>query len=290
MATESTYERITNTIVKQLETGVAPWQRPWGSTSKLGPISRPIRDNGQAYRGINVVQLWCEAADKGYSCPLWMTYQQAKDRGAHVRKGEKGTPVVYSSTFEKEVETIDGESAKVKIPFLRSYTVFNAQQIEGLDPAILGIDRPTICTEGRDAKADAFLSRCGAEVRHGGDAAYYNPTTDHVQLPAFESFKSAHAYYSTWAHELIHWTGSDKRIGRTFGKRFGDEAYAIEELTAELGSAFLSADCGVSVEPREDHAAYLAAWLKVLKADARAIFAVAAAAEKAAAFVAGQKE
>jgi antirestriction protein ArdC len=278
------YTRITNRIVADLENGVRPWQKPWTAEHAAGRISRPLRHNAVPYRGINVLNLWCEAEERGFANPYWLTYKQAQEIGGQVRKGEKSALVVFAGTFTRTEATDDGEDQERDIPFLRGYAVFNAEQIDDL-PAHFHqpVPQSPLDPIERDAIAETFLSNIPAEVRHGGDRAYYAIYPDYIQLPPFESFRDAGSYYATRAHETCHWTRHESRLNREFGrKKWGDEAYAFEELVAELGSAYLCADLGLTPDLREDHAAYIASWLTVLRDDKRAIFTAAAHAERAA--------
>jgi antirestriction protein ArdC len=277
------YDRITADIVAQLEAGVRPWHQPWNAAHAAGGITRPLRNNGQPYQGVNVLVLWLTAFQKGYACPIWLTFKQAKEAGGFVKKGEKGATVVYASSFEKNgTDATTGEETKEKIPFLKAYTVFNAEQVEGLPGHYYALAQtPKNLTERLD-HAEAFFTATNADTRHGGNKAFYSPSSDFIQLPPFESFESRETYYATRAHESVHWTKHEKRLNRSFdSKRFGDDGYAVEELVAELGAAFLCADLGTTPEVMQEHAGYLAAWLKVLKADKRAIFTAASHASKA---------
>jgi antirestriction protein ArdC len=279
---EDVYTRVTNRIVAELERGVRPWLKPWNAEHAAGRICRPLRFNGERYSGVNVLMLWAEAETRGYSCPIWMTFQQALALGGHVRKGEHGAPVVYASRFTKTETTAGGDEVEREIPFLRQYTVFNAEQCDGLPASYYQPAEQPKTTLERIADADRFFAATGADVRHGGDQAFYTAAADYVQMPHLQCFRDAESYYSTLAHEVTHWTKHPSRLNRDFGrKRFGDEGYAVEELVAELGAAFLCADMGIAAEPREDHAAYLGHWLKVLRDDKRAIFTAASHASKA---------
>lgn len=284
---QDVYSRITNKIVAELEKGARPWLCPWNAEHAAGRINRPLRANGIPYRGINTIMLWSEAMEKGYSAPLWMTFKQALELNAHVRKGEQGSLVVYASKFTRtETDAGTGEESERDIPFMKGYTVFNVAQIEGLPEHYYAKPTPRGETLPRIERAEAFFASTRAAIRHGGTKAYYSISTDHVQMPPFESFRDAESYYAVLAHEATHWTRQEKRLNRDFGrKRFGDEGYAMEELVAELGSAFLCADLELTPEIREDHASYLASWIKVLKNDARAIFTAAAHAQRAADFI-----
>jgi antirestriction protein ArdC len=273
------YARITDQIISQLEAGVRPWTRPW--TTKAA-TSRPLRHDGTPYSGINIVLLWAEAADRGYARSTWMTFRQALALGAHVRKGERGATVVYANQIVRTDTDEAGEEAERRIPFLKAYTVFNVEQIEGL-PAEYDapVDDP-VNPDERIARADAFFANVRADLRHGGGSAYYAPGPDYVQMPDFASFRSADDYYATLAHEMTHWTRHPSRLDRDFGRqRHGDAGYAREELVAELGAAFLCADLELALEPREDHAAYIASWLQVLRNDKRFIVSAAAHAQRA---------
>lgn len=283
------YNRITDQIIAELEKGVRPWHKPWDAGHVAGPISRPLRSNGKPYSGINVVMLWATAMERGYSAPIWMTFKQAAELGAHVRKGEKGALVVYASKITRtETDDATGEEQAREIPFLKGYTVFNVEQIDGLPAHYTASAAPRLNPEQRIERAEAFFAATGADVRHGGNSAHYVPALDYIQMPPFESFRDAAAYYGTLAHESVHWTKAPKRLARDFGgKRFGDRAYAMEELVAELGAAFLCADLELVPQIRDDHAPYIAGWLKVLKDDKRAIFTAASHAQRAADFLTG---
>lgn len=283
------YERITNQIVQALQQGVRPWMQPWSGEHTAGRITRPLRANGVPYRGINVVMLWAEAVERGYAAPIWMTFKQAQELGAHIRKGERGSLVVYAGALHRaETDESSGEEIEREIPYLKGYAVFNVEQIDGLPehysrPAIQVLDPVQ-----RIERADAFFSATGADIRHGGNRAFYSAGEDRIQLPPFEAFRDAESYYATLAHESVHWTRHKDRLERDFGrKRWGDEGYAAEELVAELGSAFLCCDLDITPELRDDHAAYIASWLNVLQNDKRAIFTAAAHAQRAVDFLHG---
>jgi len=282
------YTRITERIVAELENGVHPWLKPWNAEHAAGRITRPLRHNGQPYRGINVVMLWMEAVSCNYTCPIWMTYKQAQELGAQVRKGEKGSQVVFADRIHRTETSDNGEETEREIPYLKAYTVFNCEQIEGLPAHYTAHANPVLDPVKRIENAERFFSAIKADIRYGGNRAYYSTQDDHIQMPPFETFQDAESFYATLAHETTHWTRHETRLNREFGrKRWGDEGYAAEELVAELGSAFLSADLGLTPELRDDHASYIADWLKVLKNDKRAIFTAAAHAEKACGFLHG---
>ena len=282
------YARVTDTIVAQLEKGVRPWHQPWIGGDA---INRPLRHNGEAYRGINVLMLWGTAVERGYSSPYWMTFRQAGELNARVRKGEKGTLVVYANAISRsEQDEETGEDFERRIPYLKGYTVFNTQQIEALPERYALVERPVTEAAERIAKADEFFAATGATIQHGGVRAYYTGGNDLIQMPPFEAFEDVPAYYATLAHECIHWTKPKHRLDRDLGaKRWGDHGYAAEELVAELGAAFLCADLDLTPQLRDEHASYLATWLEVLKEDSRAIFTAAAHAQKAADYLHGLK-
>ncbi|MCR2832414.1 ArdC family protein [Parerythrobacter lacustris] len=279
--------RITNRILTELEEGTRPWLKPWsGGDMAASRGVRPLRATGEPYRGINVLLLWLEAEAAGYASPSWMTYRQAQALGAHVRKGENGATVVYYGESRKAVQDeATGEDKERGFRFLKTYTVFNVAQIEGLPDRFHAIPEPLPELKRIEA-AEAFFERIPATVHHGGDRAYYAPGADRIQLPPFAAFHDAHGYYATRGHETVHWTSHKSRLDRSFGReRWGDAGYAREELVAELGAAFLAADLGLCIEPRPDHASYIASWIRVLQNDTRAIVQAAAHAEKAVAYL-----
>lgn len=282
------YTRVTDKIVAELEKGVRPWMKPWNAEHAAGRITKPLRHNGEAYNGINILMLWSAAMEKDFCAPIWMTFRQAKELGASVRKGEKGELVVYANKLTRTEEADSGEEFERTIPYMKGYTVFNVEQIDGLPDHYYQLAEPVLDPVQRIDHAETFFEATGADIRHGGNQAYYMIGEDRIQLPPFESFKDAESYYATIAHELTHWTRHPKRLDRSFGrKRWGDEGYAQEELVAELGAAFLCADLEITPEVRDDHAAYIESWLKVLKNDKRAIFTAAAHAQRAADFLSG---
>lgn len=276
------HKEITDKIISALETAGA-WERPWkvlgGGVAKNVVSKKP-------YKGINSVILMIQAHDKGYSSSQWGTYKQWKDKKCQVKKGEKATRVIFWKFFENKTSTDaehqDGENTDNHTSMMaRSYSVFNADQVDGWTPEIA---EPATENE-RVEQAERFFGKIGADIRHGGDSAHYLPSGDYIQMPELSRFKSSEYYYSTLAHEAIHWTGAKNRLDRDLKGRFGSEAYAVEELIAELGAAFLSAHLGLSEQPRDDHAQYVASWIKVLKSDNRAIFTAASKAQAAVDFM-----
>jgi antirestriction protein ArdC len=281
------YTRVTERVIADLEAGVRPWTKPWNARNAYGP-GLPVRHNGLPYRGVNVLILWGEALDKGYSSPVWMTFKQALALGASIRKGEHGSMVVYADRFTRIDTDANGNEVEREIPFLKAYTVFNVAQIDGLPAKYYASPgRPADKFQLIEA-AERFFVATAAVIRHGGDIAYYAPGPDIIQLPSPEAFRDAESYAATKAHELTHWTAHPQRLARDFGaKRFGDTGYAREELVAEIGAAFLCAQLQITIEPRADHAAYIAYWLQLLREDKRAVFAAAAHAQRAVDFLNG---
>jgi antirestriction protein ArdC len=257
--------------------------KPWNVEHAAGRITRPLRHNGIPYKGINVVMLWSASVTKGYAAPFWLTFKQALELGGHVKKGETGELVVYANTVTRTETDDKGEEQEREIPFLKGYTVFNAEQCADLPAHFTAKAEPSPLTPlQRYEAADRYFAATGAVIRHGGTRAFYAEGPDRVQMPPFETFRDADSYAATLVHECVHWTKHAKRLARDFGRvRFGDEGYAKEELVAELGSAFLCADLGITPEVRDDHAAYIASWLKALKDDRRLIFTAAAHAQRA---------
>ncbi len=285
---QDVYTRVTDKIVADLENGVRTWMKPWNSGNTAGRIMRPLRFNGVAYSGINILMLWAESVIKGFTSPTWMTFRQATELNAHVRKGEKGSLVVYANAITRTEENEKGEEEERTIPYLKGYTVFNVEQIDGLPGQYYLKPEVTTTPVERIARAEAFFAATKAEIRYRGNSAYYSIDGDYIQMPAIEAFRDAESFYATLAHESAHWTRHPSRLNRDFGRKsWGDEGYAREELVAELASAFLSADLEITPEVREDHASYIASWLTVLKNDKRAIFSAASHAQKAADYLHG---
>lgn len=256
--------------------------KPWSGDNAAARITRPLRYNGAPYSGINILVLWSSALDQGFRSPIWMTFRQALELNAHVRKGEKGSLVVYANSITKTEQNGDGEDTDRQIYLLRSYTVFNVEQIDNLPEQYYVRPEPRFTPVQRIGHADTFFAATGADIRYRGGRAYYAQESDYIQLPSIESFRDQESFYATLAHESTHWTKHPSRLHRDFGQKiWGDEAYACEELVAELGAAFLCADLELTPEVQDDHASYIASWLKVLKDDNRAIFRAAAHAQRA---------
>ncbi len=284
------YTRVTQKIIANLEQGVRPWMKPWSAEHAAGKITRPLRHNGLPYSGVNVLMLWLEAEANEYSAPIWMTFKQAQELGGHVRKGEHGSLVVYANRLKKtETDEATGEEIEKEIPYLKGYTVFNVEQIDALPAHYYAkANPPPVTPTERNARLEAFFAATGTAICHGGSRAFYALESDTVHMPPFEFFKDPESYYATLAHECTHWTRHPSRLDRDLGrKQWGDAGYAKEELVAELGSAFLCADLGITPEVRDDHAAYIGSWLKALNDDQRLIFTAAAHAQRAVDFLHG---
>ena len=279
------YEEVTNQIVAMLEAGTRPWTPSWAS----GAASLPLRHEGTAYRGINILLLWSAAMARGYSNPYWMTYRHASELGGQVRKGEKGNLVVHAGTFtpkdaEAEEQPSGGGEEDRTRSYLKKYVVFNVEQIDGLDMAKYPV--PQIAFKNRDQRdpgLDAAFARYPVPYREGGNSAYYHPILDSITMPAFADFVSGNAFYATLAHEVVHSSGHTSRLNRETLYQYGKskEIRAAEELIAEIGAAMLCAQLGMGPTEREDHAAYVSSWIGALRNDKRAIFRAATAAQVA---------
>jgi antirestriction protein ArdC len=283
------YSKITDRIIASLEEGVRPWVQPWSAGHLEGRISRPLRHNGEPYSGINVLLLWSETVSRGFRSPTWMTFRQAAELGAHVRKGETGSTVVYANRVKKTETAENGDEVERDIPFLKAYTVFNLEQIDDLPDEYL----PSLASDpkmnvNRIAAADAFFAATRAVIRHGGNKAFFAPGPDIIQMPSIETFRDVESYYATLGHEQIHWAGAEHRLDRDLSRYAKDKSErAREELIAELGAVFLCADLFIvpEMEPRPDHASYIASWLSVLKNEKRFVFSAAAHAQRAVAYL-----
>jgi len=275
------YQELTDRIVAELEAGTRPWQKPWDPNKAGGPAMPLNAASGRRYRGINTLLLGMSPLAFMASDPRWCTYKQAAEKGWQVRRGEKGTTVFFFKQLEIEDQKMsaeDGEHTK-RIPLLRSFTVFHASQIDGIPP----FNPPAIeeTPWRRPDAVDIILRNSKADIRIGGDRAFYSPATDHIQLPCENSFKSPEGYAATALHELAHWAGASHRLNRDLTGRFGSLAYAREELVGELTSYLVGSELGLPTDV-PNHASYLASWIKILKSDRREIFRAAAAAQKCA--------
>lgn len=275
------YQAVTDRIVAALEAGTRPWRKTWTATGNDG---LQLRHNGAEYRGINQLLLSLTAMESGYSSPYWLTFKQALELGGNVRKGERSTEIVfYKKLTVTDRDAPEGTEREKQIPLLRSFRVFNADQCEGLPERFAPKPQPVIVGGiERDEAAEKALRSSGAEIREGGNRAFFSPGHDFVQMPPFAAFETCGAFLATLAHELTHWTGHKSRLDRLKLTPFGTPDYAREELVAEIGAAFICARLGIAGEHIDNHAAYLKSWLGVLKADKRAIFKAAAFAQTAA--------
>ncbi|WP_067338023.1 ArdC family protein [Stappia indica] len=282
------HQEITNRIVDALESA-GEFSLPW-IRSKGGSMRRPVNiASGNPYNGVNIVSLWVAAQVQDYPSHLWGTYRQWQARGAQVRRGEKSSLVVFYKTLSiEETNEQTGESEQAERFMARASFVFNAAQVEGLDLASEEQPLPNEPVFDPIARAEAFARATGARIEEGGDRACYIPSADMIRMPERRRFTGtattspAEGFYSTLCHELVHWSGAPNRLDRNLVGRFNAESYAMEELVAELGAAFLCGDLGITPEPRADHAQYIAHWLKVLKDDKKAVFTAASKASEAA--------
>ena len=274
------HQTITNQIIEAMESARTSGRRLWDSQPSL-PLNLTT---GKPYSGINVLMLWAAGLRNGYASPYWLTYKQAADKGGQVRKGEHSTLCVFYKPWESQETNSDtGETETTRGAVLKSFRVFNGDQIDGIEvptpeprPAFVAIE-----------DAERILAASPAPIHIGGTQAFYRPATDTIHLPPREAFINPEAFYSTALHEMCHSSGHESRLARDFSGRFGTEAYAFEELIAELGSAFLNADLGIISSTLQDHADYLESWVKILKENKKAILTAAAQAAKAHAFIKG---
>ena len=269
MAKFDIYQDITNRIIKLMKEHGTNWVKPWHAT---GSGTMPVSINtGKAYNGINVLLLWAEAR----ACNEWGTYKSWQDKGMQVKKGEKGTQIVFFKMLDIKNDSGDVEK---QIPMMKYFTVFNGEQIEGYEPKLPA----TVDAKQRIDAVDAFIDNTGAVIHHGGDSACFIPSRDQIHMPHIEAFTQTEYYYSTLLHELTHWTGHKSRLDRLkLDGAFGSSLYAFEELVAEIGSAMLCATLGIDSEPRADHAKYLNNWMQVLSNDSKAIVKAAKLATQA---------
>ncbi|MGF1871982.1 ArdC family protein [Photobacterium indicum] len=274
------YQVVTDRIIQSLENGVKPWVCPWDRTQECTMLPMNFKTKNQ-YSGVNILLLWSEIVEKGYSSPYWLTYKQAAELGGNVSKGQKGTAIIFYKMLEKE----DDKGKKETIPMLKSFTVFNLDQIENIEkpPVTVREDRTV---QGEFVTLDyveAAITKTGATINHVGVKAFYSPSFDTITLPTRDRFASSNDYYATAWHELVHLTGHSSRLNRDLKNSFGSKDYAFEELVAELGSAFCCADLGIFGNVQ--HEDYIAGWLKKLNDDKRFIFKAASLASKAHAFL-----
>ena len=274
------YTRVTEEILSLIAQGDCQYRMPWHHSG--ASTTRPVNlVSGKAYRGINVVSLWAAAQSRGFTGGVWATFQQWQARGARVRKGERSSLAVLWKEIRRDDEQPSADDDQVTgrpRMFARAFHVFNADQVDGY----VYEAAPILPESERLAGAEAFIRALGISATFGADCAYYHLAKDQVFLPHFSAFCDAHGFYATWLHECAHATGAKHRLDRDFTARWTKDALAMEEMTAELAAAFLLADLGIAHHPREDHAAYVASWLKVLRNDPKALFTAAGKAQAAA--------
>ena len=273
------YTRVTAEIITAIEQGAGEWHAPWfhNGTSAARPTNI---SSGKRYRGINTVALWVAAMANGYSDGLWGTYRQWQDAGAQVRKGGRSTTVVLWKQIasSQAADDDDGDDGGHRRMFARAFSVFNLAQVDGYEQPQTNV----LAESKRLAHAEEFITNLGIKTVFGGSEAYYLPSSDTVFMPDFASFRDAASFYGVWLHENGHASGSKHRLDRDLSGRFGSAAYAAEECCVEILSGLVLADIGIAHHPRPDHAAYIASWLAVLRADPRAIFTAASKAQQAA--------
>ena len=277
------YSEITDKIIAELEAGRVPWVQPWGTAAAKAPLGLPQNAaTGRRYSGINVLLLWGAVVERGFGGQSWLTFRQALSLGGNVRKGERGTTVVYADRFvpedEKRRAAETGEDAQA-IPFLKRFTVFNTEQCENL-PEDVATTAPPVPQGLIEPTVEALIKATGIDFRIGGDRAFYVPAQDYVQVPPPQAYFETINWHRTALHELGHATGHVSRLGRDLSGSFGSKKYAFEELIAEINAAFCCASLGIA--PTVRHADYIGSWLEVLREDNRAIVRAASQASKAA--------
>lgn len=284
------HDEITSQLIATIESGPGQFTLPWRRDGAA--LHLPTNAlTGNAYAGINVLTLWAAAARSHFAHHQWATYRQWTERGAQVRKGERASTIVFYKEFQgdPDLKQIDDDGRR---RVARASAVFNAAQVDGFKPPA-----PLPLTANGElhhlSDVENFIVRTKADILYGGEQAYYDRRADRIHLPDRDRFigsstsTATEAYYSTALHELTHWSGAPARLNRSFGERFGDHAYAAEELVAEIAAAFLCAELQISNAVRLDHAQYLSGWLSLLKQDKRAIFIAAAKASEAVRYVSG---
>jgi len=283
---DNLYREITTKIIAELEQGIVPWLQPWTGGSQLCPFGLPT--NGltrRSYSGINILLLWAALEERGFASPYWVTFKQCIAMGGSVKKGQKGTHVCFADKFVPEKEKARAEQegdAPSSVYFLKRYTVFNAEQCEGLPKGLLVLAAPRQACE-IVPEAEALIGATGADFRIGGDQAFYVPSEDFIRIPHQTSYTDQINYYRTAFHELGHWTGHKSRLDRNLTTKLGTQDYGREELVAELSTAFVCASLGIV--PTVRHADYIGNWLQVLKEDCKAIVRAASLASKACDFI-----
>ena len=282
------YDEITDKIIAELEAGRVPWVQPWGTAAAKAQLSMPKNaSTDRSYSGVNILLLWGSTIEHGFTGQSWLTFRQALSLGGHVRKGERGTTVVYADRFvpsdERRRAAETGEEAQA-IPFLKRFTVFNCDQCDELPDEIAtaapppppGLIEPTV---------EALIKATGIDFRIGGNRAFYAPVEDYVQVPPPQAYFEPINWHRTALHELGHATDHRSRLNRDQSGSYGTKKYAFEELVAELAAAFGCASLGIV--PTVRHSDYVGSWLEVLREDNRAIVRAASQASKAADYLLG---
>ena len=284
----SLYDEITDKIISELEAGRVPWVQPWGTAAAKASLSMPKNaSTNRSYSGVNILLLWGSTIENGFTGQSWFTFRQALSLGGHVRKGERGTTVVYADRFvpseEKRRAAETGEEAQA-IPFLKGFTVFNCDQCDELPHEIATAAPPP--PQGLiEPRVEALIKATGIDFRIGGNRAFYAPAEDYVQVPPPQAYFEPINWHRTALHELGHATGHRSRLNRDQGGSYGTKKYAFEELVAELAAAFGCASLGIV--PTVRHSDYIGSWLEVLREDNRAIVRAASQASKAADYLLG---
>ena len=280
----SLYAQVTGRIIGELEQGRLPWVQPWESSTASVGLPHNAATH-RCYSGINILILWARLFERGFGSQRWLTYAQAKAAGGHVRRGEEGTTICYADRFvpqDEQERARDEQREARQVAFLKRFTVFNVDQCEDLPDDMAGMS-PTVEPEELVPSAHRLMEASRADIRIGGDRAFYVPASDHIQVPPQSAYGEPINWYRTVLHELGHWTGHANRLDRLKGAAFGTPDYAREELCAEMASAFLCALLGI--QPTVRHADYIGSWLSVLREDERAIFKAASQASKATGFL-----
>lgn len=283
------HAKITDEIVQAIEAGASEFEMPWHGCSRGGFPRNPA--TGNMYSGINTLTLWVAGQSNGFASSRWASYLQWKKLGAQVRKGEKGSLVVFYKRLDGEEDkplNLENEDQPEKIRMVARYSqVFNSDQVDGWEDNTSRLEDNHVTLNS----VEAFIDGLGSDIHYGSNSAYYKPALDRIFMPNITKFRDTkfgcaeENFYMVLLHEHIHWTGHKSRLNRNLSERFGTEAYAMEELVAELGSAYLCASLGINTQPRPDHASYISSWLKALKGDKKAIFAMSSLASKASQFL-----
>lgn len=285
------YEEITSKIIAELEAGSVPWVQPWGRPDVGAPLGMPVNAvTSRRYSGINVLMLWSAVVETGFTCQSWLTFRQAIALGGHVRKGERGTTIVYADKFiphDERKRARDAGDEPQAIPFLKRFSVFNIEQCDNLPDEVTEA-APPVAANLILPQAKALIDATGIDVRIGGDRAFYDVTHDYVRVPPPQAYFEPVDWHRTALHEVSHASGASHRLGRDMSGSFGSKKYAFEELIAEISAAFVCASLGIV--PTVRHSDYIAEWLKVLKQDNRAIVRAASQASKAADYLLGHQD